>query len=60
MTIPTISEIQKKNADEYKIKFKELKKKDPELAKKEARQELIKMGLFSTNGKRKKKIVSWD
>ena len=60
MTILTISEIQKKNADEYKIKFKELKKKDPELAKKKARQELIKMGLFSANGKRKKKIVSWD
>ena len=60
MIIPTISEMQKKNADEYRTRFKELKQNDPDLAREEAREELIRMGLFSPNGKRKKKIVSWD
>ena len=58
MIIPTISEIQQKNADEYKTKIEKLGQENPELAKQTAIDELIKMGLFSSDGKRKKKIVS--
>ncbi len=60
MTVSTIEEIQKKNARNYVDYFKKLKKDNPNESKEAARKELIKMGLLSSDGKRKETIVSWE
>ena len=58
MSILTISEKREQNAQKYKDHYYSLKKKDPEGAKEYAVSELIRMGLFSSDGKPKQKIVT--
>lgn len=53
-------ELQMKHAKEYRKKLVELRKRDPEKAKKESIKQLIKMGLVNEDGTQKEKIVSWE
>lgn len=45
-----------RKAEQYRQYFADLAESDPKKAKKEAKQELIAMGLFSQDGKRKKPL----
>ena len=60
MAMETRYEMPMNNAKNYQKRFQELRKKDPEKAKKEAIKELIKMGLAKENGDPKETIVSWE
>lgn len=51
---------QSENAKLYCKRIKDLSKKNPEASKKNARAELIKMGVLSNDGKHKETIVSWE
>ena len=50
--------IRYQNAKKYKKYFEDLGKNNPEQAKKEATNELIKMGLLNSDGSTKETIVS--
>ena len=60
MIVKTLAEIQQKNARDYVNYFVNLHNADPIAAKEAAIAELIKMGLFSEDGKPKETIVSWE
>ena len=58
MKVKTLEEMRRENARKYLAKIKNLKKDNPNESRKFAIKELIKIGLFTSDGKPKETIVS--
>ena len=52
--------VQERKAEERLRRFDDLKRTNPDAARKEAIQSLINTGVLNSDGKPKDKIVSWE